>query len=250
MPVSNIPKPYTAYTIYWRLERIHILQEAGYIDDEIKAVYDPNHFDELEHPRPTKYKNTVLPPYWYSSMRRQELERKRKHRKQEGAIDKTVLTAIISKRWRELESEVRDYVMRLANTEKLKHKELLGITRSSPSLKLTTTREIHVVTPSELSSILTADTVSDDQHLTVAEIGVDSDTNIVTVFNQNQSLKSKKAEDKWIDCQLTRRYSGSGTISDEDLKLFDSDTPNEEFQFDFSQDDDYLLSAVRDTVEC
>lgn len=31
---TKIPKPYTAYMIYWRLERLWILQEKGYSNPE------------------------------------------------------------------------------------------------------------------------------------------------------------------------------------------------------------------------
>lgn len=117
---SEIPKPYTAYTIFWRLERMYILHEAGCID-EIKACFDPNHYDPLEHPRPEKYANLILPPYWYSSAHRYEHEKKRKHRKQDRSIDKNDLTAMIAKSWREVDPIVRNYVSKLAMAEKEKY---------------------------------------------------------------------------------------------------------------------------------
>jgi hypothetical protein len=122
---SKIPRPYTAYTIYWRLERMRILQEKGVIDDKTKASFDPNHYDPLEHPIPSKYKGVTLPPYWYSSLHQKELEKKRKHRKQEGSISKSALTAMISKGWSEIDPETKQYCEKLAEAEKLKRKQAI-----------------------------------------------------------------------------------------------------------------------------
>jgi hypothetical protein len=122
---SKIPRPYTAYTIYWRLERMRILQEKGVIDDKTKASFDPNHYDPLEHPIPSKYKGVTLPPYWYSSLHQKELEKKRKHRKQEGSISKSALTAMISKGWSEIDPETKQYCKKLSEAEKLKRKQAL-----------------------------------------------------------------------------------------------------------------------------
>lgn len=116
-------KPYSAYTIYFRLERMRILHENGVTDNEIKTTFDPNHFDPLEHPRPIKYRDVALPPYWYSSVHRKELEKKRKHRKQEGRFSKTILTAMISQSWREIDPEIRQYCNKLALAERQKYNE-------------------------------------------------------------------------------------------------------------------------------
>ena len=124
MKANQQPRPYSAYTIYWRLERIHILQSSGYLDEETRTFFDPEHYDALEHPRPAKYENIMLPPFWYSSVHRKNFEKKRKHRKQEGSISKADLTAMISKSWREIDPEIHQYCTRLANAEKMKWKIL------------------------------------------------------------------------------------------------------------------------------
>ena len=52
---TSLPtKPYTEYTIFFRLERTYILQSSGIIDEEVVASLDPNHRDPLEFPRPDK----------------------------------------------------------------------------------------------------------------------------------------------------------------------------------------------------
>ena len=52
---TSLPrKPYTEYTIFFRLERACILQSSGIIDEEVVALLDPNHHDPLEFPRPDK----------------------------------------------------------------------------------------------------------------------------------------------------------------------------------------------------
>ena len=103
---------------------MYILQSAGYIDEEIRTSYDPNHYDELECPRPVKYENLMLPPYWYSSVHRKKFEKERKHRKIQGSISKADLTAMISKSWREIDPTIHEYCKRLANAEKMKRKRL------------------------------------------------------------------------------------------------------------------------------
>eukprot|EP00956_Cyclotella_meneghiniana_P027519 scaffold61817_cov89-Cyclotella_meneghiniana.AAC.2 len=118
--MKDLPKPYSAYTIFFRLERMYIHQQNGYIDNEIRAAYDPDHYDPVEHPRPSKYAKLVLPPYWYSSIHRKEYEKKRVHRKQEGSMSKSELTAMISKRWREVDIETSQYCKKLSNAEKLR----------------------------------------------------------------------------------------------------------------------------------
>jgi hypothetical protein len=102
---------------------MRILQEKGVIDDKTKATFDPNHYDPLEHPIPLKYKGVTLPPYWYSSLHQKELEKKRSHRKQEGSISKSDLTSMISKGWREIDPDTKQYCKNLAEAEKLKRKQ-------------------------------------------------------------------------------------------------------------------------------
>lgn len=47
---------------------MYLLQTIGTVDDESRGMYAPDdHYDALEHPRPKKYTNIKLPPYWYCS---------------------------------------------------------------------------------------------------------------------------------------------------------------------------------------
>ena len=103
---------------------MYILQTAGHTDEETQTNYDPHHYDELEFPRPAKYEDLMLPPYWYSSVHRKNFEKKRKHRKKQGSINKSDLTAMISKSWREADPTIRKYCTKLANAEKMKRKRL------------------------------------------------------------------------------------------------------------------------------
>jgi hypothetical protein len=129
---SKIPKPYSSYTIYFRLERFHILQSSGSYDSEIK--HSRPHYDAVEHPRPRKYVDLVLPPNWYSSLHRKEAEKRRKHRKTEGGISKTMLTSMISKSWKEVHAEVKGYCERLAGVEKRRYEERLKGIESDDSV--------------------------------------------------------------------------------------------------------------------
>jgi hypothetical protein len=59
---TKTPKPYTAYTIFWRLERLWIIRERECKDaKKTYASFNPYHFDplELEFPRPAKYKDLI-----------------------------------------------------------------------------------------------------------------------------------------------------------------------------------------------
>ena len=84
-----MPKPWKQYTIYFRLEAIYIRQiENGVADDDTKADLDlaPKYFDPIEHPRPAKNRDLVLPQFLYSSAQRLNIEKKRKHNRQDGRI--------------------------------------------------------------------------------------------------------------------------------------------------------------------
>ena len=119
---SNLPpKPYTEYTIFFRLERAYILQRSGIIDEETLAVIDPTHNDPLEFPRPPKYTTLVLPPYWYSSSHKAAIEKKRKHRKREGRMDLKTLSKTISANWRNCDSAVIEYCRGLSRAESEKY---------------------------------------------------------------------------------------------------------------------------------
>jgi hypothetical protein len=113
---KKIPRPFTAYTIYFRLEHHRILQSAGPVDESLLSNIVPNHFDPVEHPRPSKYENVLLPPYWYQSLSKANLEKKRKHRKGKSRIDLRTLSKMISTSWREAnDQEVIAYCQKLAD---------------------------------------------------------------------------------------------------------------------------------------
>jgi len=118
---DEIPKPYTEYTMFFKLEQALFTQEDGSVGDEILTSLDPNHKDELEFPRPARYANVILPPFWYSSQHKKEIEKKRKHRKRPGRMNLTELSKSISVNWRNASDEVVAYCKRLAIAEKLKY---------------------------------------------------------------------------------------------------------------------------------
>ena len=102
------PKPYTDYTIFFRLEQSRIIQSStGVIDDDILASLDPEHHDELDFPRPSKYVDTVLRPYWYSSAHKASVDKKRKHRKRKGRMDLKTLSKAVSAAWKTADPEDR-----------------------------------------------------------------------------------------------------------------------------------------------
>eukprot|EP00584_Thalassiosira_punctigera_P008402 CAMPEP_0172530510 /NCGR_PEP_ID=MMETSP1067-20121228/4225_1 /TAXON_ID=265564 ORGANISM="Thalassiosira punctigera, Strain Tpunct2005C2" /NCGR_SAMPLE_ID=MMETSP1067 /ASSEMBLY_ACC=CAM_ASM_000444 /LENGTH=108 /DNA_ID=CAMNT_0013314731 /DNA_START=51 /DNA_END=373 /DNA_ORIENTATION=+ len=86
------PKPYTEYTIFFHLERAHILQSSDIIDEEVMLSLDPSHYDPLELPRPPRYEHLVLPPYWYSSSHKTATGKEHKHQKRAGPMDPETLS--------------------------------------------------------------------------------------------------------------------------------------------------------------
>ena len=75
-----VPKPYIAYTLFFQLERAHILQQecpestvlADRIDKEVVNTIDSATLDPVEHPRPVRYEKLLLLPFWYSSLHQRE----------------------------------------------------------------------------------------------------------------------------------------------------------------------------------
>jgi hypothetical protein len=211
---NGTPKPYSAYIIFWRLERMYILQQEGCIGKEIKTYYDPNHHDPLEHPRPAKYANLLLPPYWYSSAQRNKQEKKRRHRKQDGYVDKNDLTSMIAKSWREIDTDVRNYVSRLASAEKAKYRTLrraiLREEQKQESKPLRTNPRYPVILQEPILSF--------NQNSEAQQISMDS-----TLFNSPSH-----------DEDVTT-FEG---LSDTDLSLFDSNSLKDDFfEFNFSEGD-------------
>ncbi|KAL7464499.1 hypothetical protein ACHAXS_004833 [Conticribra weissflogii] len=125
------PKPFTDYLVYFRLERVRLLQSIGC--DDVIAGYDPNHHDPLEHPRPTKYENVKLPPYWYSGTIAWELAKDgvktlappRKHRKRENGMPLAELSRAISSSWKNVDREVAAYCNKLSKADAAKYNEAM-----------------------------------------------------------------------------------------------------------------------------
>ena len=118
-------KPYTEYTIFFRLEQSRIVQSTGSVNEEVLASYDPNHYDPLEFPRPSKYQNIIMYPYWYSSSHKAAIEKKRKHKKLKGRMDFKTLSKTISVAWRHADHEVVQYCRKLAKAENEKYKTIV-----------------------------------------------------------------------------------------------------------------------------
>lgn len=126
LPASLPPKPYSEYTIFFRLERAYLIQSSGaQIDEECLAALDPNHRDALEFPRPEKYHQVILPPYWYSSAHRAAMEKKRKHKKRDGRMSFKTLSKTISASWRNVAPDVVKYCKKLSRAEAMKYKEIM-----------------------------------------------------------------------------------------------------------------------------
>lgn len=128
-----------SYTLFFRLERAHILQNecpAGTpmtdrIDKEVLDLIEQGvRPDPVEFPRPQRYANLVLSPYWFSSLHQKDYERTRKHVKRATlATPLADLSRIISARWKLVQKDPNDdvvaYCKRLHEHEKAIFEERL-----------------------------------------------------------------------------------------------------------------------------
>ena len=140
-------KPYTDYTMFFRLEQAYITQTTtGEVDPEIIKLLDPNHTDDVEFPRPEKYKDVIMPPYWYSSSHKKAAYKKRKHRKRKGSerLDLKTLSQRISAGWRDLQScaaectekwAILEYCRMLACSEAEKYQAKIRAQSRAQSMK-------------------------------------------------------------------------------------------------------------------
>mmetsp|Transcript_18960 Transcript_18960/g.38556 ORF Transcript_18960/g.38556 Transcript_18960/m.38556 type:complete len:437 (-) Transcript_18960:145-1455(-) len=125
------PKPFTDYLVYFRLERVRLLQSIGC--DDVTTGYDPDHHDPLEHPRPPRYEDVELPPYWYSGTIAWEQAKKgelplappRKHRKRANGMSLAELSRTISSSWKNVDREVAAYCNKLSKVDAAKYKEAM-----------------------------------------------------------------------------------------------------------------------------
>lgn len=132
--ITPPPKPYTEYTIFFRLEQTYIIQTTtGQVDEEVLDALKlhPNHHDPLEHPRPTKYRDIQMTPYWYSSAHKAAYEKKRKHRKRPGRMDLKTLSKAVSVAWKNASKEVVEYCRKLAAAEQDKYNNAMGLIKKS-----------------------------------------------------------------------------------------------------------------------
>jgi len=127
-PDYTLPlKPYTEYTIFFKLEQAYLTQTEGGsgIAEEVRESLIPGHHDPLEWPRPKRYQDIIMAPYWYSSLHKAEIEKKRKHRKLPGRISLSELSKTISANWRKADNDVIEYCRKLAAAEQEKHNALV-----------------------------------------------------------------------------------------------------------------------------
>lgn len=219
---SKIPKPYSAYNIYFRLERMYILQhENGSMDDITKATIDPNHYDPLEHPIPSKYADLVLPPYWYSSIHRRQAEKSRSHKKKpEGSMSKSEMNSIISQRWRDVDPEVYQYCKKLSLAEKVKRERAQPKPKQQLNGRPTTSKE------SFTDDVNIFNVVSRDEASGGSITGSSIGSGVATMSTQVQAGFHKGLEETTRGNQVIVSSSIASedfdtTLDEADLELFD-----------------------------
>ena len=142
--ITPPPKPYTEYTIFFRLEQTYIIQTTtGQVDEEVLDALKlhPNHHDPLEHPRPTKYRDIQMMPYWYSSAHKAAYEKKRKHRKRPGRMNLKTLSKAVSIAWKNASKEVVEYCRKLAAAEQEKYHTAMELIKKSGGVVDTTVQK-------------------------------------------------------------------------------------------------------------
>jgi len=109
-------RPFTAYNIFFQLERNHILQNAN---PSTKPQLDSTAIDENAESRPPRYRHIVLPKNWYSvefhSYKNKNCSKK--HRRIHGVMSFIELSKAIAKHWNEADNDTKMYCRDLAEGE-------------------------------------------------------------------------------------------------------------------------------------
>jgi hypothetical protein len=77
-------RPYTAYNIFFQLEREFILQSVLDVTPSVDDVFDPAADDNVIPSLPQRYQDIILSDDWYIPGKAQR--KKRRHRKSHGKI--------------------------------------------------------------------------------------------------------------------------------------------------------------------
>lgn len=100
-------RPFTAYHIFFQLERNYILQSNGSFPDL------PRDVDDNASERPRKYRGVIMRRNWFIAGSR--CKKKRKDHKIHGVISFLDLTRTIAKNWRQADEETKTYCKNLAH---------------------------------------------------------------------------------------------------------------------------------------
>jgi len=108
-------RPYTAYNIFFQLEREFILQSILDVTPSVDNAFDQV-VDDVIPLLPQKYREVVLSDDWYIPGKAQR--KKRKHRKSHGKISFSDLSKNVAAAWHDADDEVKlfcaqvsDYLM-------------------------------------------------------------------------------------------------------------------------------------------
>ena len=122
---STAMRPYTAYNLFFQLEREYILQNLNGYRPTIAPANEFNPDNKSNYsgpPLPSRYDDLILPYDWHIPGKTHR--RKRSHRKSHGKIGFHELNEQISRAWSMVDDEIKRFCTRLSNIGSRKYKKI------------------------------------------------------------------------------------------------------------------------------
>ncbi|KAL3805892.1 hypothetical protein HJC23_007853 [Cyclotella cryptica] len=134
---SAEPRPYTAYNVFFQLEREYILQKTLQVFPtlELSETFHLNSEMYKGPPLPSRYSELILHREWHVSGKGRR--NKRSHRASHGKIGFKELSKQIAKSWASADSETKQFCKDCSGYCKLQYKS--NISNKEPCRKITMT---------------------------------------------------------------------------------------------------------------
>jgi len=116
-------RPYTAYNIFFQLEREFILQSVLDVTPSVDDVFDPAADDNVIPSLPQRYQDIILSDDWYIPGKAQR--KKRRHRKSHGKISFSDLSKKVAAAWHSCDDEVKLFCAEVSDLTMQEYKKAL-----------------------------------------------------------------------------------------------------------------------------